>query len=256
MSLITKIALAILLVIIIGGGIGYAIFRPSLSVDTEHPPQFIQADFVDLSKIYSISKFRSGEGHDFSGNGESCRSMKHYFTPQMTLDGGDIRRFIGKEPDPATGIAIYSPVDGRITKMETEQTPIGQQIHIQPNSAASFTVRLFHVYPIAELKPKSQVKAGQLIGYLHPGQGTDFAIQASTVKGQVFLSYFDVMPDALFTAYQARDVSSRAQLIISKETRDANPLTCNGEQFANSSSDGPQRNNENVVYLSGYQEPR
>lgn len=49
-------------------------FKP---FDIKNPPKFIQADFVELDKVYVISKFRSGVGHDFSLGDEKCRSMKH-----------------------------------------------------------------------------------------------------------------------------------------------------------------------------------
>src|SRR5258708_5244428 len=42
-------------------------------------PRIVEADYIDLSKIVSISKFRSAQGHDYCDDFESCRSMKHYF---------------------------------------------------------------------------------------------------------------------------------------------------------------------------------
>ena len=50
-------------------------------VDKNGVPQFMEADYIDLSRITQISKFRSAAGHDFSDSFESCRSMKHYFWP-------------------------------------------------------------------------------------------------------------------------------------------------------------------------------
>ena len=49
--------------------------------DEKNVPKFITADFIDLSGVTSISKFRSGAGHDYSDSDEKCRSMKHYFQP-------------------------------------------------------------------------------------------------------------------------------------------------------------------------------
>src|SRR3990167_11035872 len=86
-------------------------------------PQFIQADFIDLEKVASISKFRSGSGHDFSkGSGETCRSMKHYFNvPRPEWIGQLISKNggIAPEPDGKTDISIYSPVDGKIISIES-----------------------------------------------------------------------------------------------------------------------------------------
>ena len=41
-------------------------------------PQFVTHDYIDLDKITYITKFRSGSGHDYSDDYESCRNMKHY----------------------------------------------------------------------------------------------------------------------------------------------------------------------------------
>lgn len=46
--------------------------------------------------------------------------------------------------------------------------------------------------------------------------------------------FFDMITDALFAEYAKRGISLRYMLIISKEQRDANPLTCNGDAFATS----------------------
>ena len=46
-------------------------------------PKFVDCDYLDLDKINKISKFRSGMGHDYSDDFESCRSMKHYFNPNV-----------------------------------------------------------------------------------------------------------------------------------------------------------------------------
>ena len=45
------------------------------------------------------------------------------------------------------------------------------------------------------------------------------------------VSYFEVMSDAVFAEYAKRGVSSRDAMIISKELRDSNPLTCAGDTF-------------------------
>ena len=41
-------------------------------LDTERIPIFVSSDYIDLSKIYRISRFRSGEGHDNSDDFESA----------------------------------------------------------------------------------------------------------------------------------------------------------------------------------------
>jgi len=211
---------------------------------------FIQADFIDLDKIFSVSKFRSGSGHDFSGNGEKCRSMKHYFAPNWSQAGESLRQANnGMPPGPngKTDINIYSPVDGTITGIQAEKSPIGEQIYIQPNLAKDYTIRLFHVYKNAGIAKGSVLKAGQKIGVIGQYSSTDIAVQ----KGRNnFISYFDVMPDSIFATYIARGVTSKNDLILSKAQRDANPLQCSGENFAKNYDSDPSSGN--YVFLSGY----
>lgn len=248
-----KIGLVVLgAVVILAVIAGVFIFRPS--AEPTAAPQFIQADFIDLDNIYSISKFRSGAGHDFSGNGEQCRSMKHYFNTQDTrakMNSYDQGNGIPSKPDGVSDIAIYSPVDGKITAVKKEQTPIGAQIYIRPTSNSNYTVRLFHIYLDSGIEKGSKVSAGQKIGVISQYQNTDIAIMGGGF-GNNFVSYFDVMPDSVFAKYRARGVKSRDELIISKEARDANPLTCNGEIFVPKNNDNDRRD---FVFLSGYINP-
>lgn len=220
------------LVVVLGG---YIFTHSGYGIDKNNLPHFIENDFVDLSRFYSISKLRSGEGHDFSGNGETCRSMKHYFTPQRN-ENVQWREVNGQRlpplPDGKTDIPIYSPVDGRILSMSDENTPIGKQISIIPTRENQFNIRLFHIFPLESIGTGSKVKAGQQIGVIGADQGTDIAIQVGAMPwNDTFISYFDVMSDSLFATYQARGAISRSDFIFTKEYRDANPLQCSGETF-------------------------
>lgn len=226
----------------------------SSSAETDSVPQFIEADFIDLEKIYSISKFRSGSGHDFSGSGESCRSMKHYFNTQDTREkmmSFEKNNGIPPQPDGVHDINIYSPVTGEIVAVEIEQMPIGEQIYIRPDSHPDYTVRLFHVYLDSGMKDGSKVNAGQKIGIISQYQNTDIAIMAGGFKTNL-VSYFDVMPESIFAKYRERGVKSRDELILTKEARDADPLQCNGEMFVREKNDTDQRD---FVFLSGYVSP-
>ena len=213
-----------------------------ISVDENNLPKFVQADFVNLSKIRRISKFRSGAGHDYSDMYESCRSMKHYFDPTVSVTNF-------QNPTPGHPgkpfIDVYSPVDGVITSMYAEQFPIGEQIQIVPDSNKAYTVILFHVYPDAEIKVGSRLKAGQNIGYIGMDQQMDIAIKVMTIRGPKNISYFDVLPDSIFQNYIKRGIASRSELIITKGQRDANPLICNGQMFSSN-----QYNAEDWVELN------
>src|SRR5438128_12093342 len=127
MKIWLKVVLGVILILVLGTG-GYVVAHSGFGVDRSNLPKFIQADFIDLSRVYSISKFRSGSGHDFSGGGETCRSMKHYFTPQNNVTDPKAQKDangIPPKPDGKTDIPIYSPVDGTITQLAEEHTPIG-----------------------------------------------------------------------------------------------------------------------------------
>jgi hypothetical protein len=254
--------ISVLSVILLFGGFVFA--HNGIGADLTNPPKFIQADFIDLSKIYSISKFRSGIGHDFSGNGETCRSMKHYFSPQFDpndVTGGKDANGIPPKPDGKTDIDIFSPVDGTVVSVSEERTPIGKQITIVPDSAKAYSVRLFHVWPSIELKGGilgvggTHLTAGQKIGVIGAKQATDIAIQAGGISmREAFMSYFDVMPDSVFAAYQKRGAKTRDDFIFTKEYRDAHPYGCNQDKSSGQEFTRPEGWDENtdIFPLSGY----
>jgi hypothetical protein len=251
-------------VLIVGG---YIVRHTGIGIDRSDLPKFIQHDFIDLDKVTSVSKFRSGEGHDFSGGGETCRSMKHYFSPNYSSSDPKGRVYEGKElpplPDGKTDTAIYSPVDGTIQGVSEEHTPIGKQVNIVPDDQPRFVIRLFHVFlndgitgGLAGLGG-THVTAGQQIGVISKYQGTDISVQIGALPWEEnFVSYFDVMPDSVFAAYQKRGVASRSDFIFTKEYRDAHPLECNdtsgSQQFTY--PDGYDKSLDDV-HLSGYTVP-
>ena len=240
-------------IVFLATGLGLIFFSPDESAESFS--QFIQADWIELDRIDSISKFRSGSGHDFSqGTGETCRSMKHYFNVPHTEESerlGKQNNFLPPAPDGKNDIKIYSPVDGKIVRIEKEQTT-GGQIYIEPTNAPKYTVRLFHIYELDGIKKGSKVTAGQQIGVIGQYQNTDIAIEKRKGFNPNFISYFEVMPDSIFTKYQARGVKSRDELIYSKEYRDANILKCNGEWFTTNYDSDP--NSKNFVFLTGYKQ--
>jgi hypothetical protein len=199
--------------------------------DYNHPPQFVTADFVDLSKIDTVSKYRSGVGHDYSGNGETCRSMRHYFGSVSSAagkfkNGNDKLKALMPEPDPSTAVNIYSPTDGWISSISGEGTPVGKQMEIVADNGQGWHIRIDHVFPIEGIHILSRVKAGQLIGLIHDGQAVDMTVLYN-YRGQMRLtSYFWVMTDEVFANYQARGIKSRDEFIIPKEVIDANPWKC------------------------------
>jgi hypothetical protein len=191
-----------------------------LDVEAHGIPKFVEADYIDLSKIASISKFRSGEGHDYSDDFESCRSMKHYFKPRADIDWATVK--------------VFSPVTGVIVRLEEEWA--GTKLDIQVVKSPAFIVSIFHVKLIAALRPGDKVSAGQILGS-HIGKQTysDIAVSVNTPKGRKLVSYFDVISARVFQEYRARGLASPDLAIISKEMRDADPLSCQGGGFTSRS---------------------
>lgn len=184
-------------------------------------PMLVESNYIELDKISSISRFRSGEGHDYSDDFEHCRNMKHYFTIDSSVD--------------ATSVKIFSPISGYIYAEQPEDLAnSGTQVRIATTNYPGFLFILFHVNLTNNLNVGDPVAAGQQIG-THAGlPSSDIAVWVYTPTGQKLLSYFDVMPDSIFQAYQDRGITNRAEMIITKAERDADPLDCNGETFLNS----------------------
>jgi len=229
-------------------------------IDGDNPPKFIQADFVELEKVYSISKFRSGVGHDYSVHSdETCRSMKHYFS---SMDPEKPNYKMGSKssvwPMPVEGedVTIFSPVDGKIFKVDyNKKVPMGYDIFIIPDSQPKILIRLMHVAPLSGIRGGVRVVAGQKVGLVHANQSFDLAIDQVAITKTSYISYFAAMQDQVFAKYQKRGVKSREDLIVSKEYRDTNPFECqkNSEEFVKNYADYPNEL-EHMIHLSGFDE--
>jgi hypothetical protein len=195
---------------------------PTYDVDARGIPRVATANYIDLSVISRISVFRSGIGHDYHDAFETCRSMKHYFQPRSTVDWSTI--------------TITSPVAGTISYLRTEQSA-GTQVGIRSTEQPAFQFILFHVKPAAGVDSGVKVAAGQKLG-THIGTQTmsDIAVSVDTPTGFKLVSWFDVMTDDLFAAYQQRGISSRSSMVVTRAQRDAAPLACDGETFTRAST--------------------
>jgi hypothetical protein len=200
-------------------------------------PQFITHDYIDISKIEAISKFRSGAGHDFTDEYEAPgRSMKNYIQPFAPY-----RDPLGTN----TTLPTYAPTTGTIVSIEPEQHILsdgsfaGYQVDIVPDGYGMFEIRLFHMNLAAGYSVGSHVSAGELLGFadMREANDTDIAVEAVvlatptykdlanpfTDRGIKLFSPFDLMTDALFGEYLLRGATSRDDFVISKAYRDANP---------------------------------
>jgi hypothetical protein len=189
--------------------------------DTLGTPMFVDTDYIELVKIDRISMFRSGEGHDYSDDFESCRSMKHYYVPESAVV--------------PTSIVITSPVDGVVTGYINEDA--GVQVGIESNAYPGIIFIAFHVDLVTPLNPGDAVTKGQALGTHNGGVvSSDIAVGIASTTGWRLVSFLDTMTNGLFAAYQARGMTVRSDGIISKAARDADPLTCIGEMFVSPGS--------------------
>jgi len=186
-------------------------------IDKDGIPKFVQINYIELDKIYRISKFRSSIGHDYSDAYEHCRSMKHYFEPRSDVAWDSVK--------------IYAPVTGKITRVEQEWA--GTKLEIASEDYPAFRFSIFHINLNQVYSIDDPVTAGQPLGH-HIGSQTmsDIAVIVNdpTHQGRM-ISYFEVLSDNPFAQYTVRGVSTRDMMIIPKEIRDANPLTCDGDTF-------------------------
>jgi hypothetical protein len=190
-------------------------------------PKFVDLNYIELSKISNISRFRSGIGHDYSTGNETCRSMKHYFVPSASLDW--------------SGIKIYSPVNGTVIDYKDEGR--GFQVQIIPHEYPNLLVIIFHINTQIPIQIGANLTAGQQLG-THIGSQTysDIAImqQYSTSQGLKtrYISYFEIMTDVLFSQYSLRGVSALSTMIISEQERNAYPLSCQPDGLFNDNTSG------------------
>jgi hypothetical protein len=188
-------------------------------VDALGIPKFVGVDYIDLAQIYRVARFRSGIGHDYADAFEFCRSMKHYYQPKGTVDWSTV--------------AVYAPVSGTVDMVFAEWA--GTQVHIKSQDYPAFVFVLFHVNLGTPLTVGDNVVAGQTLG-THVGSQTmsDIAVRVNSPSGMKLVPFISTLTDSLFLAYQARGVSARNDLIITKGARDADPLNCTGETFGTS----------------------
>lgn len=222
------------------------LLTPAASAQADHP-ELVDSAVTDISLIEEISKFRSGAGHDFSydptfpfGSSDSTEppsSMKHYFAPYSFYNGDQ------------HSVPVYAPFAGEITRVtdESGSAGINKRVEIQSDTHPEYTLIVFHIklgtrypqilddWPI-EFWPSHQpddstyetraVAAGDLLGYADMRDSHDFDIAVlftDTDGERYWISYFDLMPDSLFSSYSSRGIA-RSDLSISKADRLLTPV--------------------------------
>jgi len=190
---------------------------------TQTLPQLVTTDMTELGKISMISKFRSGQGHDYSDDFESCRSMKHYYLARDGVEHSSVKAFA-----PVTGTVI-----GTTDEWLDQDRWAGTAVGIRPDAHEEFFLALYHLDLHSPLAVGEHVTAGQELGVSVDGLGTvaEVAVGVHTPAGRQLISYFEIVTDAVFQQYRAHGVAERATLIISRDQRDAEPLQCEEGEF-------------------------
>lgn len=181
-------------------------------------PRFVGQRHISVSHFRQISRFRSAAGHPYTDAVESCRSMKHYFSPKAGVS--------------AATMQIFAPVDGTVLALDPESSGFGLQLAIRPTAQPAFRLIIFHLIPGTTLRVGDMITAGQLLG-THYGTNTDadVAVSVNSTEGHRLVSWFEVITDGVFDEFRAAGIGSRDDMIISRGARDADPLSCNAETF-------------------------
>lgn len=198
------------------------------------PAPQIVANFTEIDKIEKISKYRSCAGHTTvpQDEQEMKRSMKHYFWVKPEYLGSNT-------------IEIYAPYDGFVSNIREDPAdglegeiwiaPKDMFVILPPIGRWMFSVQ--HIYIRPGLKQGSEVKAGELIGYGAVASENRDTFDVVFAKGSLspktidnwvgpFMdldSIFNHMSKDVFAQYLAKGISSKEDVIITKEKRDQNP---------------------------------
>lgn len=202
----------------------------SYDLETLGPPRVLTSNYIDLSRIERISRFRSAIGHHYAFSpDEPCRSMKHYYQPLLESDW--------------TTVDIYAPATGMVG-LTSEGSDY--KVSVLPREMPWLQVVIFHVNPDPHIVRGAWVEAGDHVGK-HARQNTmsDIAMSLGPVEEGRLLSYFETMTDDVFAEYQARGVASREAATITKAERDADPVPCQAQ-----SAFPEQGTIENWLYLN------
>jgi len=171
-------------------------------------------------------------------------SMKHYYSPH------DAHK---QENGDNTTIPVYAPFAGSITRVieevrEEDPSIVNKRVEITATADTDYTTVLFHLnlddaypqifndYPTIDgvwthqdddpAYTTLEVEAGDFLGYADMRLSNDFdvAVLFNDTTDDKWVSLFELMPDSLFSDYEARGMD-RADTVISKAFRLGNSVT-------------------------------
>lgn len=193
-------------------------------------------NFVDISKVEKISKFRSCQGHIVvpTDESETKRNMKHYVLLKEEFRG------INK-------VQLFAPYDARVSSFSNPAEGLEGELWFDSGSDWQFSIE--HINIIPELKDGGNVKAGDLVGYSGPnGFDIVYAVGAQAPKiidgytspfaklGSVFMH----VSDDLFREFQNHGIKSKQDFEYTKEYRDNNPCKYRDNQGGLNDADHPE----------------
>ena len=182
----------------------------------------------DLSSVVKISKFRSCNGHDYSGKdtdfqSETLRSMKHYI---FTRGGAAIK--------------LLAPFDGQISwiipEFSASENPGSRMVLKRSDGAGGLWEAVFmHVDPLPGMVVGTSVRAGQQFATSSaPRLNWDFGLQwrgrgtpeadPRKFSGIAFESPLLRLSPTVAAAFAARGITPDT-IIVSRATRDATACT-------------------------------
>lgn len=225
-------------IVLIPAGLFILISVISQFAPAKPPKDFlITHNFIDLSQVDSVSRYRSCHGHQTvdQWSDEPVSNMQHYM-PLLA----DV------EPD---RVKIYAPFDGYVLG-DAPYTMPDEGVTMVPKSGVPwwpfnqwrFAMNHTHVLPQFQDPPIHFVTAGTHVGYVNAverngkrNNGTQVRVGVTAIppmikngNGEPYKrldSVFRYMSDDVFAEYQAAfpGVKSREDFIFTKEWRQAHP---------------------------------
>ncbi len=224
-----------------GPASNYDAYKYTKSFDRNNPPKIAKYNITELNKFSRISKIRSGVGHnyvpdtiEYDPTNKNCKSMKHYIMP---IGVPKDNLLYNKTPHTFKWLSIkyFTPVNGMIIGVSYKDNDYGTESNFKIVSMDNpgYYFGFFHVTLLPGLKEGSVVTAGQQIGtFGDENTWGEIAVEVQTKdeytnKATTYaLSFLEVASDEVFQQFSERGVKSAADVINTKEYRDANPLAC------------------------------
>ena len=224
-----------------GPASSYDAYKYTKSFDRNNPPKIAKYNITELNKFSRISKIRSGVGHNYTPDtieydptNKNCKSMKHYLMPVGVPKNNLL---YNKTPHTFKWLSIkyFAPVNGMIIGVSYKDNDYGTESNFKIVSMDNpgYYFGFFHVTLLPGLKEGSVVTAGQQIGtFGDENTWGEIAVEVQTKdeytnKAATYaLSFLEVASDEVFQQFSERGVESAADVINTKEYRDANPLAC------------------------------